>query len=331
MKTLLKKRVLIINILFVLIGYSIQLGAQQLPLFTQYREVQGLINPASINHDYFLEQYNANVGLTYRSQWTDINGHPVTMAVKADYVVVPRNSFFNLLTGVYYLSDKSGLTNRQSAYARLGAVYSRNPSEKGISLGLNIGEVWHSFNFGEVRLTDPNDISIDKISRDNYLDLGMGAYYYQKLKAGVFENDQFYIGVSVPQLFNQDYRLENGNHEFTVKRVPHVYAHAGYYKTMSETMYIAGSIWYRYVKGGGSILDFNGRVYLFDKLWAGLGISTGGTLHIEAGTILGKYLHFLDKYNLKVGYASDINVGKLYHNLGLSHELNLILLFDTVN
>ena len=26
-----------------------------------------------------------------------------------------------------------------------------------------------------------------------------------------------------------------------VKRVPHIYAHAGYYKTMSETMYIAGS------------------------------------------------------------------------------------------
>ncbi|HPB53466.1 MAG TPA: PorP/SprF family type IX secretion system membrane protein [Saprospiraceae bacterium] len=318
-------------ILFNLVIFSSECQAQQLPLFTQYREVQGLINPASISHDYFLEKYNANLGITYRNQWTDINGHPVTAAIKADYIVVPANSSFSLLTGAYYLSDRAGLTNRQSAYVRLGSIYSQNPSESGFGLGINIGQVWNSFNFGEVKLTDPQDINIDKVSNFNYLDLGIGTYYYKKLKSGPLKNDQFYVGVSVPQIFNQDYVIKNGTNEFVVKRVPHIYAHAGYYKTMSETMYIAGSFWYRYVHGGGSIADVNARIYLFDKLWFGAGASTAGTLHVEAGTILGKYFNFNDKFNLKIGYASDFNLGYLAKNLGLSHELNLILFLDTVN
>jgi len=307
-----------------------QLKAQQLPLFTQYREVQGLINPASVNHDYFLEHYNVSAGVTYRSQWTDINGHPVTSSARVEYIVVPEKTTFSLLTGGYYLSDKSGLTNRQSAYVRLGTIYSQNPATSGIGIGMNLGRVWSSFNFGGVQLTDPFDISIDGVDRTKYIDVGVGAYYYNTIRQGTLKGDQFYAGVSVPQMLNQEHKLTSGDSIFVIRRLPHIYAHAGYYKSLSKTMYLAGSLWYKYVKGGNSVIDFNARMYLFDKLWAGAGLSTAGTIHIECGTILGKYFN-LNNCDLKIGYAADLNTGELAQKLGLSHEINLVFFLDTVN
>ncbi|MFZ1228444.1 MAG: PorP/SprF family type IX secretion system membrane protein [Saprospiraceae bacterium] len=316
-------------IMLIMIG-SQSIFAQQLPLFTQYREVQGLINPASVNHDYFLEHYNVSAGATYRSQWNDIAGHPVTSAVRAEYIIVPEKTTFSLLTGAYYLSDKAGLTNKQSAYLRLGTIYSQNPANSGIGIGMNLGMVWNSFNFGGVKLSDPFDISIDGVDRTSYVDVGVGAYYYKTIRQGALKGDQIYAGISVPQIMNQSYVVKNGEQSFTIKRIPHIYAHAGYYKTLSEKMYLSGSLWYKYAKGSKSVIDFNARMYMFDKLWVGAGISTIGMIHIEAGTILGKYFNF-NNFNMKIGYAADLNTGELAQNLGISHEINFVFFFDTEN
>lgn len=304
--------------------------SQQLPLFTQYREVQGLINPASVNHDYFLEHYNISAGITYRSQWNDIAGHPKTTAARLEYVVVPKRGNFHLLTGGYYLQDKTGLTNRQSAYLRLGAIYSRDPSESGIGLGFNAGMVWSTFDFTGVKLTDPNDLVLDQPFNYSDPDIGIGVYYYQRIHAGALASDQFYVGLSVPQFLNQYYEIKNNEQIFKLYKTPHFYGHAGYYKTLSETMYLSGSLWYKYAKGSTSVVDFNARMYMFDKLWVGAGISSIGMVHMEVGTILGKYFDF-NNFNFKVGYAADFNIGELANNLGLTHEVNLVFYFDTEN
>jgi len=43
--------------------------AQQLPIFTQYRENHGYINPASISSDYMTYYHNLYFGAPYRLQW----------------------------------------------------------------------------------------------------------------------------------------------------------------------------------------------------------------------------------------------------------------------
>ena len=57
------------------------LVAQQLPLFAQYRNASGLINPASINAEYFLYEYDLNFNASYRSQWQQQPETPRTMQV----------------------------------------------------------------------------------------------------------------------------------------------------------------------------------------------------------------------------------------------------------
>ncbi|MBK7740221.1 MAG: hypothetical protein IPI42_06565, partial [Saprospiraceae bacterium] len=86
-------------------------------------------------------------------QWTDINGHLVTAAIKADYIVVPANSSFSLLTGAYYPSqcDPAGWTNRQSAASIWLYLFAKTPSESGFGLGICIGYVWNSFILREVK------------------------------------------------------------------------------------------------------------------------------------------------------------------------------------
>ncbi|MDQ3015999.1 MAG: type IX secretion system membrane protein PorP/SprF, partial [Bacteroidota bacterium] len=74
----------IISVLFLVVVYN-EMKAQQLPLFTQYREFQGIINPASISHDYlFWEGYTTSFGISYRNQWSKIKGGPVTSTIRAE-------------------------------------------------------------------------------------------------------------------------------------------------------------------------------------------------------------------------------------------------------
>ena len=57
------------------------LQAQQLPLFSQYREYQGLINPGSVTNDYLTIGHTKAVGLSHRRQWKDIpNGISTQLA-----------------------------------------------------------------------------------------------------------------------------------------------------------------------------------------------------------------------------------------------------------
>ena len=39
--------------------------AQQMPLFTQYREMQGVINPAAINYGFFTDRHKGSVAYLF--------------------------------------------------------------------------------------------------------------------------------------------------------------------------------------------------------------------------------------------------------------------------
>ncbi|MFT5165953.1 MAG: hypothetical protein ACI8P3_001184, partial [Saprospiraceae bacterium] len=57
---------ILLLIMLVMIGEWVL--AQQLPLFTQYREQAGIINPAAVHSDYFIYEHNVAFGGSYRKQ-----------------------------------------------------------------------------------------------------------------------------------------------------------------------------------------------------------------------------------------------------------------------
>jgi len=60
--------------------------AQQLPLFTQYRENIGIINPAAFNQDFLIYENNLSFGASYRRQWVGLESGPQTQTIRGEYL-----------------------------------------------------------------------------------------------------------------------------------------------------------------------------------------------------------------------------------------------------
>ena len=86
------KKLLFVLVCF-LLSYS-QVSAQELPLFTQYREFQSFLNPAAVPFDNLAQPYQAlrTVGVSYRNQWVGFNGGPVTFTARYEHISENLNS-----------------------------------------------------------------------------------------------------------------------------------------------------------------------------------------------------------------------------------------------
>ena len=82
---------------------SSYISAQQLPLFSQYRESQSILNPAAVSIDFIRNRNNLSLGASYRNQWDQTklqldNGEtqafgPMTTTIRAEWVI-PEKRFF---------------------------------------------------------------------------------------------------------------------------------------------------------------------------------------------------------------------------------------------
>ena len=59
-------------------------NSQQLPLFTQYRDLQTVINPAAIPADFFIYDNNFSIGASFRTQWVGLQNNPQTVTLRGD-------------------------------------------------------------------------------------------------------------------------------------------------------------------------------------------------------------------------------------------------------
>ncbi|MEY4134068.1 MAG: hypothetical protein RL386_418, partial [Bacteroidota bacterium] len=90
-----------------LIFASRPLFAQQLSLFTQYRENLSLINPAAIETDYLAFGNNVSFGASYRAQWIGLPGNPRTQTIRGTFLA-DRMSGVALMAGGQLINDQTG-------------------------------------------------------------------------------------------------------------------------------------------------------------------------------------------------------------------------------
>lgn len=300
------------------------LMAQQLPLFTQYRENLGLINPASVNSDFFTNQKNLSFGASYRIQWTSLKNAPQTQTLRAEYLTTGNS--LNLLTGGYIINDKTGPTGFSGLYGRIGGVLSEDPQYGGISAGLNLGVVQYRVNAGELHLRDANDVLGTENQSKIYPDAGLGVFAWQQLSGGSFDNDYVYGGVSVPQLFGLDLAFKDDKGEFHTKRVQHFYAQAGFYHFLSDESFIEPSLWIKYVPNAPLNIDLNIRYQLSDSFWFGAGVSSQANIHAEAGVLIGSSMGYDN--DLRIGYGFDYSISSFGPSAGSTHEINITFALD---
>ena len=297
--------------------------AQQIPLFTQYREVQGVLNPASINHDFFTNRHTKSFGLSYRKQWLDLKNPPTTQILRGEYFAADRQGVA-LLTGGYLMNDQTGPTGFTGIYGRIGGVITSDAEYSGLSIGLAAGAVQYRVKTSELKLRDPGDILATQDRMQIYPDLSMGIFYYQRL-SGTLDEDFFYAGLSVPQVLGLDLTFASADGTFSTKRVQHYYANVGWYHFTGESSFIEPSAWIRYVPGAPLSIDFNARYQVGGGFWLGVGSSFRGNVHLETGLIIGKSMGLDNTF--KIGYGFDYSTQSYGVYAGSTHEVNVSYAF----
>jgi len=295
-------------------------NAQQLPLFTQYHENVGIINPAAVNSNYILYENNISFGLSYRRQWIGIETAPETQTLHGEYMYAETGSF-GWIAGGFILNDKTGPTSFTGAYGRIAGIITDDPYYGGLSFGLSFGAVQYRVNVSEIRLTEPNDILTTEDQSRVYPDFGLGVYYYRQVERGFLDGDHYYAGVSVPQIFGLNLEFKDESGEFSMQRVQHFYGLLGLYHYLKDDSYLEPSIWIKYAPNAPINVDFNIRYQMGSNFWIGTGVSTAGAFHFEAGYILGENLGW--ESNLKIGYGFDYSFTTFGSNAGSAHEINL--------
>ena len=305
---------------FVLLSLIAQdLLAQQLPLFSQYRENYIAINPAMVSTEYLLYEQNLSFGASYRTQWKEFEGAPETQFIRGEYL--HENGSFGLLTGGYLINDQTGPIGTTGVYGRIGGILTDDPYYGGIAVGLTIGGVQYRINTRELRLRDANDILANDSQTQFYPDVGVGVYYYKRLSGGFFDDDYVYGGVSIPQAIGIDLSFQNEFGDFSVKRNRHFYAQAGMFHVLDGESYLELSTWGKFVEGAPVNVNINLRYQTDSNLWIGFGGSTAGTAHVEAGVQLGENAGFDN--TIRIGYSFDYTFSSFGPSVGTTHEFSV--------
>lgn len=319
-KTYLMVGLRLCGILFLLLAAN-GLFAQQLSLFTQYRENATIINPAAIESDYLVFGQNVSFGASYRNQWVGLAGSPTTQVARASFIA-DGMSGVALMGGAHIINDVTGPTGLTGFYGRIAGIVTDDPAYGGFVLGISAGYVQYRVNGSDIVFRDGVD-NIGSIDQSQmYPDVGVGLYFYKNV--GRYD-DMFYAGLSVPQVFGLDLTFQNDNGEFTTRRVQHIYGTVGIYKFFDNDSFLEPSIWFKYAQNAPSNIDFNLRYQLPTTLWIGAGVSTANNVHLETGIILGSNVG-LDG-TIRVGYGYDYSFSSFGPTAGNTHELNVTYSF----
>lgn len=308
-------------LLSLLAGWQPSATAQQLSLFSQYRENATLINPAAMETDFLSFGYNMTVGASYRKQWAGFSGSPETQSVRFSYLN-RNNSGTSLTFGGHILNDQTGPTGYTGAYARLGAVIGGNPEYGGLSIAITGGYVGYRVDASEINLREQGDVLGGVNQSQSHPDVGLGIFYY-----GLDRNDNmFYAGLSIPQVLGFDLTFQDENGEFSIQRLRHYYAMTGYYIFFGNDALLELSAWGKYVEGAPFNADFNIRYQTPAAFYIGGGVSTAGNAHIEAGVTLGDNAG-LDNI-IRIGYGHDYSFSSFGPSAGGTHELQVSFSLD---
>jgi len=304
------------------------LPAQQLSLFTQYRENLGILNPAAIAADYLLYESNVTFGASYRAQWTAFPSNPTTQTIHGVYLN-PKRYAFNMFAGGFLVNDQTGPTGLTGLYGRAGGVITGDPYYGGISLGISVGLVQFRLKTSEIRFRDPDDVvAMGGDQAQLYPDVGAGVFAYKRIEGGALADDVIFGGVSVPQVMGLDLTFRNATGDYSTERVRHFYGVLGFYKFLEEYSFLEPSLWVKYAPNTPVNVDFNLRYQTAYNFWIGTGMSTAKNFHMEGGLLLGE-AGFGNL--LRIGYAFDYSFSDFGPFTGGTHEVNLAYTFGSNN
>ena len=274
--------------------------AQQDPEYSQY-----MFNKLAINPAYAGSRDVFSSTLTYRNQWTGIDGAPSTAALAFQMPLKKKN----VGLGMEVLSDKMGFKNTSAML--LSYAYRISFLKGDLSFGLRTGIYDYAFDWSKAKVKDPSDVFNTGGRSSKITGTGdAGLYYYTRT---------FYWGLGITHL-NRGKVTDVASDNFSTRQSVHHFMSIGKAFEVGNIILNPALL----IKGAGNApreIDLSFNVLLKERLW--IGISARSNYGI---VFLSQYM-VNDK--MKVGYSYDYGmnkigtVGKGTHEIMIGYDLNM--------
>ncbi|MBL7919496.1 MAG: type IX secretion system membrane protein PorP/SprF [Bacteroidia bacterium] len=276
--------------------------SQQLPQYTQYMLNEMAINPAVAGKDEF-----ADVRSNSRYQWIGITDAPRTYMLTLHGPIKDKNMGIgmNLYTDIVGPTRRTGLNFSYAYHMKL-------KDDMFLSMGLSAGVLQWGIDGSKLYLRDSGDENLLSTYQTTYVpDFGAGIYFHKK--------DRFYVGLSVPQLYQAPIKLYEGAGKNS-KIINHFNFNAAYKFDLGDDFKIEPSFLVKYAIPAPPKLDIGARVIYQEQIWLG-----GAYRHNDAFTALIGYFY---KNYLMIGYSYDFTTTNIKKYSSGTHEIMLGIRFS---
>lgn len=280
-------------------GLALTTGhAQDFQQYTQYINMQGLINPA-----YTGTRSTYSGLMNYRNQWSGFAASPKTLGFNF-HGPVPVD---NLSAGLVIMSESIGLNSNVDL--AIASAYQVNISrELKLSLGLQLGFSSLQFDAASIILESANDPVYDSYAESYFRpNTGVGAFLH---------SEKYFVGFSMPKMLTHSPELNTESIKTTFSfKTMHMFLYGGYVFDVDNDIKVKPTVLMKTIYGAPVTLDLG--VYGFYKDWgsAGLAFRTGSDIIFAT--------EFRVWEQLYVGYSFDYPITKLSKVSYGSHEISL--------
>lgn len=286
-------------LLFLLLVLVSPLKAQfNLPMINQYYTNPYLWNPAQAGgYDYPV------VYLTYKDQWTGVDGHPTVSSFTANAPVFKSSGI-----GINVYNDQSGFLSRTKAVLSFSQTVFIDAEKQYISFGVSGGIIDQRINLGQVsgekgKPIDPIALGYNS-NRPLYPDLDFGIAYHLK---------GLDIDLVLPNLIKYAKYTQSLSTSFT--GLPVFFSSIGYNFNLSDAWDLHPKFAMRKIDGFtnqfdiSTLLTYNGAVSL------GAFYHSDQTFSVSLGFMINK--------SLDINYAYTQNNSALQQYFGNTHEISI--------
>lgn len=277
--------------------------AQQIHQLTQYNLNDFVFNPAIAgSRDKFVSK------LSFRKQWTGLEGSPTTFVASLHGKVLPDQ---RLGAGLILYSDVTGPTRRTGA--QLAVAYQQPLNENGLTLGggLSGNLMQYSVDFSKLVFQQGGDPQTSD-SQEGKLggDVNIGTY---------LRGNNFFVGLSLNQLLATKYNFFGDQESLQNSR--HLYLSGGYRFDINDDFAISPSILMKYVSPVKPQFELTATAIFKKQFWGGLSYRTEDAFAIMAGAYLTNGFNIAYSYDITTSGLNSVSSGS--HEITLGFDFNV--------